>query len=158
MVSSTLTQRWNRWVPYGRLYEEASDCLRLVTLKFYSPTTLERSGLPYPLPDPCGIFLGYARIWDAFSGIALSPGLREAIEEHLLLVDFRIQRRLSAAEQGAVPGFIGSAKFRLAGRHPESILKDLNALADYAFFCGTGIGTDHGMGLTRRILDDEGRT
>ncbi len=153
MVSSTLTQRWNRWVPYGRLYEEASDCLRLVTLKFYSPTTLERSGLPYPLPDPCGIFLGYSRIWDAFSGIALAPGLREAIEEHLLLVDFRIQRRLSAAEKGAVPGFVGSAKFRLAGRHPESILKGLNALADYAFFCGTGIGTDVGMGLTRKILD-----
>ncbi len=158
MVSPTLTQRWNRWVPYGRLYEEASDCLRLVTLKFYSPTTLERSGLPYPLPDPCGIFLGYSRIWDAFSGIALAPGLREAIEEHLLLVDFRIQRRLSAAEKGAVPGFVGSAKFRLAGRHPESILKGLNALADYAFFCGTGIGTDVGMGLTRRILDDDGRT
>jgi CheY-like chemotaxis protein len=57
LVSPMLTQRWNRWVPYDRLYEEASDCLRFVTLKFYSPTTLERSGFPYPLPDPCGIFL-----------------------------------------------------------------------------------------------------
>ena len=56
-----------------------------------------------------------------------------------------------------MPGFIGSATFRLAGRHPESILKGLNALADYAFYCGTGIGTEHGMGLTRRILHDEGR-
>jgi hypothetical protein len=155
LVSPTLAQRWNRWLPYGRLYEEASDCLRVVTLKFYSPTTLERSGLPYPLPDPCGVFLGYSRIWDAFSGVALAPGLREAIEEHLLLADFRIQRRLAEAEKGAVPGFVGSAKFRLAGRHPESILKGLNALADYAFFCGTGIGTDVGMGLTRRILDGE---
>lgn len=70
LVSPTLTQRWNRWVPYDQLYEEASDCLRAVTLKFYSPTTVERSGLPYPLPDPCGMFLGYLRIWDAFSGIA----------------------------------------------------------------------------------------
>ncbi len=158
LVSPTLAQRWNRWVPYDRLYEEASDCLRLVTLKFYSPTTLERSGLPYPLPDPCGIFLGYSRVWEAFSEIVLAPGLREAIEERLLLVDFRIQRRLAEAEKGAVPGFVGSVKFRLAGRHPESILKGLNALADYAFFCGTGIGTDRGMGLTRRILDDQART
>jgi len=158
MVSPTLAQRWNRWVPYDLLYEEAYDCLRVVTLKFYSPTTLERSGLPYPLPDPCGVFLGYSKMWDAFSGVALAPGLREAIEEHLLLVDFRIQRRLAEAEKGTVPGFVGSAKFRLAGRHPESILKGLNALADYAFFCGTGIGTDVGMGLTRRILDEEGCT
>jgi CRISPR-associated endoribonuclease Cas6 len=157
-VSPTLTERWNRWVPYDRLYEEASDCLRVVTLKFYSPTTLERSGLPYPLPDPCGMFRGYSRTWDAFSGIALASGLREAIEKHLLLVDFRIQRRRSEVEQGPVPAFIGSATFRLAGRHPESVLKGLNALADYAFFCGTGIGTEHGMGLTRRILEDEGRT
>jgi len=125
LVSAALTQRWNRWVPYDRLYEEASDCLRVVTLKFYSPTTLERSGRPYPLPDPCWMFLGYLRIWDAFSGIALAPGLREAIEKHLLLVDFRIQRRRSEVEQGPVPGFMGSATFRLAGRHPESILKGL---------------------------------
>jgi len=158
LVSPTLTQRWNRWVPYDRLYEEASDCLRVVKLKFYSPTILVRSGRPYPLPDPCGMFLGYLRIWDDFSGINLAPGLREAIEEHLLLVDFRIQRRRSEVERGPVPGFIGSAAFRLGGRHPESILKGLNALADYAFFCGTGIGTERGMGLTRRLLDDEGRT
>jgi CRISPR/Cas system endoribonuclease Cas6 (RAMP superfamily) len=74
------------------------------------------------------------------------------IEGHLLLVDFRIQRRLCEDERGPLPGFIGSATFRLEGRHPESVLKGLNVLADYAFFCGTGIGTDRGMGLTRRIL------
>lgn len=152
MVSSTLTQRWTRWVSYDRLYEEASDCLRLVTLKYYSPTTLQRSGHPYPLPDPCGVFLEYLRIWDIYSGVALSPSLREVIEGRLLLVDFRIQMRLSAAEHGPVPGFIGSSTFRLEGRHPESILKGLNVLADFSFFCGTGIGTDRGMGMTRRIL------
>lgn len=156
LVSSTLAQRWNRWVPYGQLYEEATDCLRRVTLKFYSPTTLRRSTLPYPLPDPCGIFHGYLGIWNAFSGISLAPGLGEAIEENLLLVDFRLRRRLFADGRESTPGFIGSATFQLAGRHPESILKGLNALADYAFFCGTGIGTEKGMGLTRRILDDEG--
>jgi CRISPR-associated endoribonuclease Cas6 len=157
-VSSTLTQRWNRWIPYSGVYEEASDCLRAVTLKFYSPTTLDRSGHPYPLPDPPTIFLGYKSVWDAFSGVALAPGLRDAIEQHLLLVDFRIQRRLFESAQGPVPGFIGSATFRLGGRHPESILKGLNVLADYAFFCGTGIGTEMGMGLTRRIVQGEGRT
>jgi CRISPR-associated endoribonuclease Cas6 len=158
MVSPTLTQRWNRSVPYEGLYEEASDSLKEATLKFYTPTTLERSGDPYPLPDPCTVFLGYMRIWDSFSGIALAPGLKEVIRERLLLSDFRIQQRRCAADQGCVPGFVGSATFQLAGRHPESILKGMNALADYAFFCGTGIGTDRGMGLTRRILQHEGRT
>jgi CRISPR-associated endoribonuclease Cas6 len=157
-VSTMLTQRWNRWVPYGQLYEEASDSLRLVTLKFYSPTALKRSGRTYPLPDPCGVFLGYEEVWQAFSGIPLAPGLRKAIEEDLLLVDFRFRRGLFAEGQDSVTGFVGSASYRLEGRHPESILKGLNALADYAFFCGTGIGTERGMGLTRRILDRAGRT
>ena len=157
VVSSALTHRWNRWVPYGQLYEEATDCLRHVTLKFYTPTTLRRSALAYPLPDPCGIFLGYLGIWNAFSGISLAPGLGEAIEKNLLLVDFRLRRGLFADGRESMPGFIGSATFRLAGRHPESVLKGLNVLAEYAFFCGTGIGTGKGMGLTRRILDEEGR-
>jgi CRISPR-associated endoribonuclease Cas6 len=151
MASPALTQRWNRCVPYDLLYEEASDCLRVITMKFYSPTTLERSGRHFPLPDPGLIFHGYATLWDAFSGPALAPGLRQAIEEHLLLADFRIQKRNQEAERESVPGFVGSATFRLTGRHPESVLKGLNVLADYAFFCGTGIGTEHGMGLTRRI-------
>ncbi len=159
IVSTALTQRWNRRAPYFRLYEEASDCLRLVTLKFYSVTTLERRGLPYPLPDPSGVFRGYSRIWDRYSGIALAPGLPEAIEQQLLLVDFRIQRRRAVTpERDSVAGFVGSATFRLEGRHPESILKGLNVLADYAFFCGTGVGTHRGMGLTRRIPERENRT
>jgi CRISPR-associated endoribonuclease Cas6 len=158
LASNILAQRWNRWVPYGQLYDEASDSLRLFTLKFYSPTALKRSGLTYPLPDPCGIFLGYEEVWEAFSGIPLAPGLRKAIEEDLLLVDFRLRRGLFGEGRGSVPGFVGSASYRLQGRHPESVLKGLNVLADYAFFCGTGIGTEKGMGLTRRVLDGTDRT
>ncbi len=153
MASPALTRRWNRWVPYERLYEEASDSLRRMTLKYYTPTTLQRFGRPYPLPDPCGVFLEYLRIWDIYSGVALSPSLRETIEGYLLLADFRIQRRTAAGARGGLPGFVGSATFRLEGRHPESVIKGLNVLADYAFFCGTGIGTDRGLGLTRRILE-----
>lgn len=158
LVSNTLVQRWNRWVPYGQLYDEASDSVRHVTLKFYSPTALMRSGLTYPLPDPSGIFTGYQRVWETFSGIPLAPGLREVMDRELCLVDFRLRRRLFAGAHGPVPGFAGSASFELGGRHPESILKGLNALADYAFFCGTGTGTEKGMGLTRRITDRAGRT
>lgn len=158
LVADTLAQRWNRWVPYSQLFDEASDSLRLVTLKFYSPTALRRSNTPYPLPDPQGIFVGYREVWDAFSGIPLAPGLREAMEEQLRLVDFRLRRRLSEEGRESVPGFVGSATIQLQGRHPESVLKGLNVLADYAFFCGTGIHTGRGMGLTRRILEQKGRT
>jgi CRISPR-associated endoribonuclease Cas6 len=152
LVSPALAQRWNRWVSYEQLHTEASDSLRFVTLKFCSPTALQRSGLPYPLPDPCGIFLGYSEIWNTFSGIPLARGLWQAIEERLVLIDFRLRRSPLSDRKDSLPGFIGSATFRLDGRHPESVIKGLNVMADFAFFCGTGIGTDRGMGLTRRIL------
>ncbi len=157
ILGPTLTQRWNRSVSYERLYEEASHSRREATLKFYTPTTLERDGHPYPLPDPGRIFVGYLTAWNRFSGIGLAPGMRETMAGRLLLTDFRIQKRRSEADEGPVPGFIGSATFQLAGRHPESILKGLNALADYAFFCGTGTGREYGKGLTRRIRRGEGR-
>jgi CRISPR/Cas system endoribonuclease Cas6 (RAMP superfamily) len=80
------------------------------------------------------------------------------MEADLLLVDFRLRMRMFEEGRQSVPGFVGSASIRLQGRHPESVIKGLNVLADYAFFCGTGIGTQRGMGLTRRILEKGART
>jgi len=153
LVSSTPTERWSGDIAYKQLQEDASDSLHSVTLKFCSPTLLNRAGVPYPLPDPASIFEGYLRLWNEFSLISLDPGLRTAIEEELLLSDFRIRARPHEGERGPLTCFTGSATFHLGGRQPESILRGFNVLADFAFFCGTGTQTNSGMGLTRRILD-----
>ncbi len=151
LVRSTPAHRWSRHLSYAQLFTEASDSLRNITLKFCTPTLLHREGTPYPLPDPGVIFLQYLDLWNRFSGIPLHPGLRSILARDLLLVDFRLRSR--PAREGGTPvtRFSGSASFRLRGRHPETALKGLNALADYAFFCGTGSDTDRGRGMTRRI-------
>jgi len=153
VASPTLTEKWSRSITYEHLYAEAADSLRTITLKFNSPTLLNRAGLPYPLPDPAGIFLGYLHLWDYFSGIPLDPGLNSAVKKKLHLVDFRIRNQPFKDEKGAVACFVGSATFQLQGRQPETMIKGFNALADYAFFCGTGTGTDKGRGMTRRIWE-----
>lgn len=156
LVSPTRNNPWSRTVPYRQIYEEASDSLRSITLKFCSPTRLNRGGVPYPLPDPISIFKGYLHMWNDFSAIPLDPGLRTALEEELLLEDFKIRSRPFEAEKGALTCFTGSATFRLEGRHPETALKGFNTLSDYAFFCGTGTGRRDGMGLTKRIPEPVG--
>lgn len=71
----------------------------------------------------------------------------------MTLCDFRLRAHSHVVHPGrTLTCFTGSAAFRLEGRHPEKVIKSFNAAADYAFFCGTGIGISRGMGMTRRVL------
>ena len=156
LVTPTPADRWNRSLSYEQLFEEASNSLRMITLKFYSPTLLHRQGVPYPLPDPKGVFQHYLCLWNHFSGIPQGPDLLSIMEKELLLRDFRLRARPKGETAGWRTYFSGSATFQLKGRHPETVLKAVNTLADYAFFCGTGIATEKGGGMTRRILKEKG--
>ncbi|MEW6440246.1 MAG: CRISPR system precrRNA processing endoribonuclease RAMP protein Cas6 [bacterium] len=152
-VSSSPVDPWTRLTTYARLFAEASDSGRSLTLKFCSPTLLERAGAPYPLPDPTTLFTGYLESWNAFSGIPLCPRLPGALAECLRIIHYRIRALpLPGGQSEPTPGFRGSASFRLEGRHAESTIKGLNVLADFSLYCGTGVGTDQGMGMTRRIF------
>jgi len=151
-ISSRLADKWNNWLSCERLYSEASGSLKLITLKFSSVTAFKRRNVYTPLPDPVLIFTGYHDLWKTYSGIPLPAGLTAAVENDLALIDFRISTGSVILQQERVYGFLGSATFQLQGRHPESIIKGLNLLADYALFCGTGIGRKDGMGQTRRIF------
>jgi len=151
-VHPTPADGWNRSVSYAELFSAASDSLKNATLKFCSPTLLLREGVPYPLPDPVVIFQQYLDLWDRFSGIPLAGGLPSILRESVLLVDFRLRARPADDGMKTDTCFSGSASFRLQGRHPETVLKGFNTLADFAFFCGTGTGTEQGRGMTRRIL------
>ncbi len=50
-------------------------------------------------------------------------------------------------------GFVGEVTFVITKARwlNQALVWQLNALADYAEFCGTGRKTTHGMGQTRRI-------
>ncbi len=50
-----------------------------------------------------------------------------------------------------IHGFVGTCSFQLTSKVAEKIAQQINCLADFAFFAGTGRKTTHGMGMTRRI-------
>ena len=47
----------------------------------------------------------------------------------------------------SIRGRVGRIRWRCEGG-PEELLRQVNALAEYAFYCGTGIKTALGMGQT----------
>lgn len=143
---------WTRWDAYGDLFSSASESLRTATLRFCSPTVLLRGDTHHALPDPNVIFPQYLELWNLFSGIPLDKDLAQVLKQDLVITGFRLRARPAGHPRTVSASFSGSATFGLRVRQPETVLKGFNALADFAFYCGTGAETDHGMGLTRRVF------
>jgi CRISPR-associated protein, Cas6 family len=47
---------------------------------------------------------------------------------------------------------VGEVSYRILGDAEPLVIKQINALADFALYCGVGRKTPMGMGMTRRIL------
>ncbi|MFB8797564.1 MAG: CRISPR system precrRNA processing endoribonuclease RAMP protein Cas6 [Microcoleus sp.] len=48
-------------------------------------------------------------------------------------------------------GMVGEVSYRILGDVEPLAIKQINALADFALYCGVGRKTPMGMGMTRRI-------
>jgi len=142
---------WVNRKSYRELYDDASPLMRNVTLQFFTATALKRRGGSLPLPDPQLVFKGYLDHWRWFSFVPFSSDFMEVIEQSILLTDFNISPASHEMDYGKQHGFTGWCQFLLAGRHHEKHIREFNALADYAFYCGTGGNTSLGMGVTRRV-------
>jgi len=46
---------------------------------------------------------------------------------------------------------VGEVSYRILGDVEPLVIKQINALADFALYCGVGRKTPMGMGMTRRI-------
>ena len=142
---------WCGFATYQEIVDNASSSMKKVALQFITPAAFKTNKTTLPLPVPQLVFQGYLKYWEYFSGIPLSSDLPELLKNFLILEDFRISPATKNGESAGDPGFTGWAKFALKGRHHEKHIRELNLLTDYAYFCGSGINTTKGMGITKRI-------
>jgi len=148
------------WKPrrYVDLLREARAETKLA-LRFTSPTTFRSRDMHYPLPDPVLVFTSYLTRWNAFAPPAwqINVNLLDVVAMHVAIS--RHQVRTEAADFGRYKqiGFVGQVHYRVLQPHKleEAVLQRLNALADFASFCGTGHHTAQGLGQTRRIVGSE---
>ena len=138
-------------VRYEEILDRAAGEKRLC-LRFLSPTSFRTGLASYPLPDPLVVFQSWWRRWNSFAPLKLERVLLDVAAVHLAIARHELHTQVMDLGVGQVVGFIGSVTLLVMQAHRlgNDVLRRLNALADYAAYCGTGQRTAQGMGQTRR--------
>ncbi len=127
----------------------------VITLRFDSPTAFKTRGMHYPLPDPALVFASYQARWNAFAPpeFHIDATWQEWLTQSVAVSRFDLRtERLDFGEYQHV-GCVGQVEYNVIDRQADAQAArgPLNALADYAAFCGTGHKTTQGLGQTRRL-------
>ncbi|MGQ9546580.1 MAG: CRISPR-associated endoribonuclease Cas6 [Dehalococcoidia bacterium] len=148
-LEPTDSNLWGGISSYPEMFDKA--CAKTaITLLFQSPTTFKHKGRNLPFPLPGVVFNGYLQKWNAFSPFPLDRSLLSWAEDNLAVEAHHIRTRMTAFDDFQITGFIGTCRYQAINDDADK-LKALNALADLAFYCGTGAKTTMGLGQTKRI-------
>lgn len=139
---------WARQQGWDDMWGQASESERFFNLQFYSPTAFKSGELIIPLPSPEKIFNSYLRSWNKFAPHSFdAESLQTVFKNQLAITAYDIR----TAKIQHFRGFIGSVTLECVGAIDSLILKQLNTLANFSFYCGTGYKTTMGCGWTQRI-------
>jgi len=143
------TEIWSEQASYDTLWSEASSTETRFALKFCSPTAFKTGETILPLPLPERVFGSYLQRWNAYSPYPFDPEPIQYLLEHQLAVE---KHQIESSKWHYFMGFTGQVRFVLTGKatSPQQI-QQLNALANFAYYCGTGYKTAMGCGWTRRL-------
>ena len=156
---STETQNWSGNATYADLVQ-AAKVETQIHLKFHSPTAFRtltprgQKSYNHTQVDPVRCYQSWINKWNAFSPIQFDrTEILEFISKHARVS--RSETRTQALNFGKHTeiGYIGTSTFRFEPESTldENLLRAVNCLANFAFYCGTGYKTTMGMGQTRRI-------
>ena len=129
--------------------QDADRFRRSAVLQFSSPTILSLGGYSVCFPVLPLMLSHYIHVWNKLAGFNIA-GAAELME-HVRMGDFRIS--CTHSEHG--PGFQGWVALEVDKGRPEEEIQAFNALVDFAFYCGTGLRTDEGLGQTRRAKEQD---
>ncbi len=134
---------------YERLRESANRT-RDLTLEFLSPTAFRSGDVDALFPTASSVFSGYARKWNSFSSQPIELSSVGDLDRVITVIRYSLETKSLRLGKSPAIGFVGKCLYRIRSDDPE-VLRNLNALASFAEFCGTGRKTTMGMGQTRRL-------
>lgn len=140
-------QPWSGYVTYTQLYEQASDSERQIHLAFCTPTTFRLTQYDCAMPTRELVFQSLLRRWHQYSQMPFDKALIEPIYPSY----FNIQTQIAIDSRSKLIGCVGEVTFQILGNVEAAVIKQINALADFALFAGVGRKTPMGMGMVRRI-------
>lgn len=141
------TQPWANFCTYEQLYEQASDSDRQISFAFCTPTAFRQGEYDSALPTRDSVFNSLTKRWNNYSNIEIS----ESIVEVIFPSFFDIRTEIVAEQRSKFIGCIGKITYRILTDVEPIIIKQINALADFAMYSGIGRKTPMGMGMVRRL-------
>ncbi len=139
-------QPWAGYIPYDQLFEEASERDRQIRLSFYTPTTFRITNYDCALPTRELVFHSLLRRWNQYHSIPLP----KAIVDNIYPSFFDIRTEIVFDSRSKFIGCVGEVTFQILGAVDPMVIKQINALADFALYAGVGRKTPMGMGMVRR--------
>jgi CRISPR-associated endoribonuclease Cas6 len=140
------TQPWANAISYAQLYEQASENNRQIDFSFCTPTAFRQSQHDSALPTRELVFNSLIKRWNQYSGIELSKTIIEPIFPSF----FDIRTEIVTDSRSKFIGCVGAMNFRILGDVEPVVIKQINAIADFALYSGVGRKTPMGMGMIRR--------
>ena len=152
-------------------FEEILDCsspFDRLNIRFYSPTAFRvhdrttKEAHNYVFPDQFHCFQSWLRKWNALSQTPFDEnGILDFVQKRIRFSRYSIKTKVMNFGRYKQLGFIGDCEYQFldnvsrsgsgeTNRELQELLKQADALANFAFYCGTGYKTTMGMGQTRR--------
>jgi CRISPR-associated endoribonuclease Cas6 len=143
-----LDQPWANACTYSQLYDRASETNRLIAFSFATPTTFRQGKFDSVIPTRDCVFNSILSRWNKYSSIALPDSIQDALFASFVNIKTEVVNNYHSS----FIGIVGEVSYRIMGDVEPLVIKQINALADFALYCGVGRKTPMGMGMTRRIL------
>ena len=163
ITTPSQTDSWGNTTTYEELIETAKTETRM-QMRFYSPTAFRaltprgQDRRDEAAIDLVRCYQSWVNKWNAFAPTQIDKKkLLEYVECHAGLTAIDSKSRVLDFGRHKIAGFVGSCAYRFFIKQPTEDTNDLemlrwvNLLADFAFYCGTGYKTTMGMGQTRRV-------
>jgi CRISPR-associated endoribonuclease Cas6 len=129
---------------------DAADNSRQIDLEFNTPTVFRSGGKRNNIfPEPSMVFGSYRNKWQALSPVKLDADLNACFDK-INITRYRLESKIWDFGSYQEVGFAGSCRFEIDKSVNDDKVININALADFAQFCGTGAKTTMGMGQTGR--------
>jgi CRISPR-associated endoribonuclease Cas6 len=120
-------------------------------LHFLTPTVFRSGGKRNVVfPEPIHVFASYLNRWQEFSTVKLDDSISSWFDR-ILVARYKLETQIWDFNTYQEVGFTGKCWFEIEEAVPDETAGEINALADFAFYCGTGAKTTMGMGQTMRI-------
>jgi CRISPR-associated endoribonuclease Cas6 len=145
------SQLWANFATYQQLYDRASEVDREISLTFCTPTTFRQQQYDSALPTKDSVFGSLINRWNKYSHVEFSPDLIQPIFPSY----FEIKTSIATDKRSKFIGCIGNISYRIFGEVEPLVIKQINALADFALYSGVGRKTPMGMGMVRRLSSNK---